>query len=157
MVCCRKSRLLNEIDGMIIGAFGFMSFSLYRAVHQSHHAHLATERDEELWPFVKPAVSRPARILAAILELTVGLLYTPFLFVRAFLRTGSTIRKKDLRRRIWVEFLLAAGLWIVIFAALHGGMCGSISSGCIWRPPGWPRTCKACANILNTSGSPDRR
>ena len=60
----------------------------------------------------------PGRILAAVLELTVGLLYTPFLFVRAFLRAGSTIRKKDLRRRIWAEFLLAAGLWIVIFAAI---------------------------------------
>src|SRR5882757_5433208 len=59
----RKSRLLNEIDGTIIGAFGFMSFSLYRAVHQSHHAHLATERDEELWPFVHPGIPRPARIL----------------------------------------------------------------------------------------------
>jgi fatty acid desaturase len=114
----RKSRLLNEIDGTIIGAFGFMSFSLYRVVHQSHHAHLATERDEELWPFVKPAVSRRARILAAVLELTVGLLYTPFLFVRAFLRAGSTVRKRDLRRRIWAEFFLAAGLWIVIFAAI---------------------------------------
>src|ERR1700754_105382 len=44
----RKSRLLIEIDGILIGAFGFMSFSLYRAVHQSHHALLATVRDEEL-------------------------------------------------------------------------------------------------------------
>ena len=31
-----------------------MSFSLYRATHQTHHAHLTTERDEEFWPFVKP-------------------------------------------------------------------------------------------------------
>ena len=30
----------------------------------------------------------------------------------------STIRKKNLRRRIWAEFSLAAGLWIVIFAAV---------------------------------------
>ena len=52
-----------------MAAFGGMSFSLYRVVHQSHHAHLATERDEEAWPFVHPGVSRPARILAAILEL----------------------------------------------------------------------------------------
>ena len=42
-----------------MAAFGGMSFSLYRVVHQSHHAHLATERDEELWPFVHPGVSRP--------------------------------------------------------------------------------------------------
>ena len=54
----RKSRLLNEIDGTIIGAFGGMSFSLYRVAHQSHHAHLATERDEELWPFVRPEIPR---------------------------------------------------------------------------------------------------
>jgi fatty acid desaturase len=114
----RKSRLLNEIDGTIIGAFGFMSFSLYRAVHQSHHAHLATERDDELWPFVHPGIPRPARILAAVLELSVGLLYSPFLFVRAFLRAGSPIRKKNVRRRIWAELSLAAGLWVVILPAV---------------------------------------
>src|SRR5215471_8239267 len=33
----RKSRLLNEIDGLIIGIFSLMSFSLYRAAHQLHH------------------------------------------------------------------------------------------------------------------------
>ena len=114
----RKSRLLNEIDGTIIGAFGFMSFSLYRVAHQSHHAHLATERDEELWPFVRPGIPRRARILAAVLELTIGLLYSPFLFLRAFLRAGSTIRNKKLRRRIWAEFSLSAGLWIAILTAV---------------------------------------
>ena len=114
----RKSRLLNEIDGIIIGAFGFMSFSLYRVAHQSHHAHLATERDEELWPFVRPGIPRRARILAAVLELTIGLLYSPFLFLRAFLRAGSTIRNKKLRRRIWAELSLSAGLWIAILTAV---------------------------------------
>jgi fatty acid desaturase len=114
----RKSRLLNEIDGIIIGVFGFMSFSLFRVVHQSHHAHFATERDEELWPFVQPAISRRARILAAVLELSVGLLYTPFLFMHAFWRTGSRIRKKSLRRRICAEFFLSAMVWIGIFTAI---------------------------------------
>ena len=114
----RKSRLLNEIDGIIIGVFGFMSFSLFRAVHQSHHAHFATARDEELWPFVQPAISRRARILAAVLELSVGLLYTPFLFMHAFWRSGSRIRKQSLRRRIWAEFFLSAIVWIGIFTAI---------------------------------------
>jgi fatty acid desaturase len=45
----RKSRRLNEIDGIIIGVFSFMSLSLYRAAHQLHHAYLATERDIELF------------------------------------------------------------------------------------------------------------
>ncbi len=114
----RKKRLLNEIDGTLIAAFSLTSFSLYRVVHQSHHAHLATERDEELWPFVKPGVSRPARILAVVLELGLGFLYTPFLFVRAFLRPGSTIRRKDLRRRIRLELWLTVALWTVILAAV---------------------------------------
>jgi fatty acid desaturase len=114
----RKSRRLNEFDGTVIAAFGFMSFSLYRAVHQSHHAHLATERDEELWPFVRPTLPRWARILAAVLELSAGLLYTPFLFIRAFLRTDSPVRKKSLRRRIWAEFALSATLWTALFAVI---------------------------------------
>ena len=114
----RKNRLWNEIDGIIIGVFGFMSFSLFRVVHQSHHAHFTTERDEEFWPFVQPTISRPARILAAVLELSIGLLYTPFLFLRALLRTDSRIRKKSLRRRIWTEFILTAIVWISVFSVI---------------------------------------
>src|SRR5688572_18226006 len=114
----RKSRLLNEIDGIIIGTFSMMSFSLYRATHQLHHAYLASERDEELWPFVHPKVSRRARVLAAVLELTMGLLFTPYLFVRTFLRAGSPIRNKKLRRRIWTEFAVAAVIWIAILTAV---------------------------------------
>jgi fatty acid desaturase len=38
--------------------------------------------------------------------------------VRAFLRPGSIVRRKDLRRRIWLELLLAVGLWIVILGAV---------------------------------------
>src|SRR5687768_10464635 len=114
----RKSRLLNEIDGIIIGTLSLMSFSLYRAAHQLHHAYLASERDEELWPFVHPEMPRWARVLAAVLELTMGLLFTPFLFVRTFLRRGSPIRNKQLRRRIWTEFAVTGLIWTAILTAL---------------------------------------
>ena len=114
----RKSRVLNEIDGMIIGTLSLMSFSLYRAAHQLHHAYLASERDEELWPFVHPRVSRRARVLAAVLELTMGILFTPFLFVRTFLRKGSPIRNRKLRRRIWMEFAMMAAFWTAILATI---------------------------------------
>jgi fatty acid desaturase len=114
----RKNRRLNEIDGILIGVFSFMSFSLYRAAHQLHHAYLATERDVELWPFVIPGTPRWLRILAAILELGLGLFYTPFLFVRTFLRNGSPIRNRKLRLRIWAEFALMAVVWICILAAV---------------------------------------
>jgi fatty acid desaturase len=114
----RKSRLLNEIDGIIIGTLSFMSFSLYRAAHQLHHAYLASERDEELWPFVHPQMPRGPRVLAAVLELTMGLFFTPFLFFRTFLRRGSPIRNKKLRRRIWIEFAVTALVWTGILTAL---------------------------------------
>ena len=114
----RRTRRLNEIDGVIIGIFSLMSFSLYRAAHQLHHAYLASERDVELWPFVIPATPRWARVLAAILELTFGLFFTPFLFVRTFLRADSPIRNQKLRRRIWSEFALTAAVWICLLAAV---------------------------------------
>src|ERR1700726_4047498 len=113
-----RSRRLNEVDGIILGVLSFASFSLYRAAHQSHHAQLATERDEELWPFVHPGMPRWGRVLAAFLELTVGLLFTPFLFLRAFLRTGSPIRNKKVRRRIWAELALMVIVWIGIVSAV---------------------------------------
>lgn len=113
----RKSRTLNEIDGVIIGGLSLMSFSLYRAAHQLHHAYLASERDEELWPFVHPEVPRWQRIGAAILELTMGLFFTPLLFLRTFLRQGSPIRNRKLRRRIWLEFGMTALGWTAILAA----------------------------------------
>ena len=117
----RKNRRLNEIDGVIIGIFSLTSFSLYRAAHQLHHAYLASKRDEELWPFVLPGMPRWARVLAAVLELGLGLFYTPFLFVRTFLRAGSPIRNKKLRRRIWTEFALAGGVWFCLLAAVAWG------------------------------------
>ena len=114
----RKNRRLNEADGIIIGTFSFMSFSLYRAVHQTHHAHLAAERDEELWPFVVPGIPRWARRLAAFSELAAGLIYSPLLFLRSFLRAGSRVRSKKVRRRIWAELALIAFVWIGIVTAV---------------------------------------
>ena len=46
----RKNRNFNEFDGVVIGMLSLMSFSLYRVVHQTHHAYLSTERDYEFWP-----------------------------------------------------------------------------------------------------------
>jgi len=114
----RRNRLLNEVDGVLIGLMSFMSFSLYRAAHQSHHAYFATEKDEELWPFVFTTTPRWARILAAVLELTCGMLFTPFLFLRTFLRKGSPIRSKKVRTRIWRELLLIIPVWVLIIAGV---------------------------------------
>lgn len=114
----RRSRLLNELDGLIIGTLSLMSFSLYRAAHQLHHAYLASEKDEELWPFIHPTMPRWWRVLAAILELTMGIFFTPFLFVRTFVRNGSPIRNKKLRRRIWREYVGTIVFWAVSLSVI---------------------------------------
>ena len=107
----KRSRLLNDIDGTLIGVFGFVPFTLYRVVHQAHHAHLASEQDEEFWPLVDPSVPRWKRRLAAFSELCFGLIYTPCLFYRAFFRENSKVRSPRVRRRIWLEIALTIAVW----------------------------------------------
>ncbi|HEY2712950.1 MAG TPA: fatty acid desaturase [Chthoniobacterales bacterium] len=112
----RKSRRFNEFDGTVISTLSFMSFSLYRVVHQAHHAYLASERDCELWPFSNPEIPRWRRCLAAFCELNFGLFYTPFVFLRVFLSSSSSVRNERVRRRVWAELGLVLVVWSVIFA-----------------------------------------
>lgn len=114
----QRNRRWNEIDGVVLGVVSWMSFSLYRASHQSHHAHLATVRDEELWPFVLTKTPRWRRLVAAFFELNAGIVYTPFLFLRTFWRAGSPIRNTRLRRRIWIELALMVVFWSCLFGAV---------------------------------------
>ncbi|TDU81699.1 fatty acid desaturase [Prosthecobacter fusiformis] len=114
----RKNRRFNEFDGVFIGILSLTSFSLYRAAHQTHHMHLATERDEELWPFVDPKSPRWFRRLAAFLELTFGLWFTPYLFLRTFFRKNSPIRNKRVRKRIWQELIGIVAFWTVVLTAV---------------------------------------
>src|SRR5689334_11206392 len=44
----RPGRWLNDLNGHLLGLFGLLSLSLYRAAHYTHHVYLGTERDEEL-------------------------------------------------------------------------------------------------------------
>jgi fatty acid desaturase len=114
----RKNRSFNEFDGVLIGTLSLMSFSLYRVVHQTHHAYLSTERDYEFWPLSKPSVPRWRRCLAALLELNLGLLYSPFVFLRAFFSSPSPVRSKRVRQRIWAELALMAVTWTLIVWAV---------------------------------------
>jgi fatty acid desaturase len=109
---------INDAIGKLLGSLSFMSFELYRAAHHTHHAYLATERDEELWPFVLPQAPRWARCISAGLELSCGLLYTPLLFLRAFFRRGTLIVKPAVRKRVHVELAVIAILWSLQLAAI---------------------------------------
>jgi fatty acid desaturase len=98
----------NEVNGFLLGVVALMSLTLYRAAHHTHHAHLGTERDEELWPFVDPRTPRWVRVLAAWSELLLAPFYTPLLFLRSFLRPGTPITNPRVRRRVWLETALLA-------------------------------------------------
>ncbi len=115
----RKNRFINELEGIVIGAFSFVSLTLFRVVHQTHHAHLASERDQEMWPLVQTRIPRWLRCIAAFLELNAGLIFTPLIFLRAFLTPNSAIRSKRVRRRIWAELSFTVALWTGIFWAVH--------------------------------------
>jgi fatty acid desaturase len=114
----RKNRRFNEFDGIVIGTLSLMSFSLYRVIHQTHHAYLTTERDQEFWPLSQPAVPRWKRCMAAFLELNFGLFFTPFVFLRAFLGSSSPVRSKRVRQRIWAELALTVVTWTSVLAAV---------------------------------------
>ena len=115
----RRNRLLNEFDGVLAGVLSLLSFTLYRVAHQTHHSHLATERDVELWPFVKTDSPRWFRRLIAAVELNAGLLFTSFLFWRLFFAKNSIVRSRKVRRRIWAEFFLMVGWWAVMLWAVN--------------------------------------
>ena len=114
----RKNRRFNEFDGIVIGTFSLVSFSLYRVVHQTHHAYLTTERDHEFWPLSQTSMPRWKRCLAAFFELNFGLFFTPFVFLRAFFCSPSPIRSKRVRRRIWAELALMVVTWTLILWAV---------------------------------------
>src|SRR3954453_21890680 len=114
----RKSRRLNEFDGVLIGIFSLVPFSLYRVVHQMHHMHLATEKDTELWPFVLTNAPRWARRLSAFLELTLALFYSPLIFLRVFIHRHTLVRSRKVRRRVWVELALTVVAWSAVVAAV---------------------------------------
>ncbi|MDB6075426.1 MAG: fatty acid desaturase, partial [Verrucomicrobiaceae bacterium] len=114
----RQNRTFNNFDGVLIGILSFMSFTLYRASHQTHHMHLATEKDEELWPFTDTKSPRWVRVFAAFLELNAGLFFTPYLFMRSFFRKDSPIRAKKVRRRIWNELLLMVLFWTTVVSVV---------------------------------------
>lgn len=105
-------RPLNEYLGRVIGLQAFNSLTLYRELHHWHHAHIGTPRDEEFWPFTDPANAQWKRRLAAFFELNFGILYTPILYFRAYIRNGSRMKISYWRQlMIWVEVLAPWVVW----------------------------------------------
>jgi fatty acid desaturase len=96
---------------------------VYRFAHARHHAQLAQTGDPELWPYNSPAVSRPWRIAAALVEILLGFAYTPVLFLRAVLVGKLTPRERTLIIRGYVACVVA---WSAVFVVAYAFN--------LWRP-----------------------
>jgi fatty acid desaturase len=118
-------RWVNDAIGLFIGTLSFQGLTGFRAIHHSHHAYLGTERDEELWPFVVPTTPRWFRCCVAAFELTFGIMLTPILVLRTFLRRGSPVTNPSDRRRVWLELVLMAAVW--------SGIVGTVAWFDVWR------------------------
>ena len=110
------SKPWNEAIGVFIGTMSLQSLTAFRGVHHAHHRYLAAENDEELWPFVVPGTPRWVRWLAAVFELTLGVLYTPMLCFRTFFRANSPVHGRAARRRVWLELAIMVVVWSGIVA-----------------------------------------
>jgi fatty acid desaturase len=101
---------MNEAYGHVMGTIMLTPLSVYRYAHARHHAQLARPGDPELWPFNSPHVSRPLRVLAALVEIVFGAVYTPILFLRSVLVGQLTAHE---RRLVTRGYVACACFWIV--------------------------------------------
>lgn len=111
-----KENWKNEVGGTATGTLIMVPLTAYRVAHRRHHAHLATEKDPELWPFTSPKYSRTFRLFSAFAETVFGMVYTPLLFLRDVLTADSI--SADEYRKIGREYVLIVLFW--------GGLLGSV-------------------------------
>lgn len=108
-----RSRLGNEVLGIMIGSFALTPLSVYRYVHTQHHTHLGREKDPEFWPYNLPGSPKWLRLLYAWLELTVGWIFTPMLYSLRTARAWPSL-PRGLRQRLLMEWCVLAGFWAAI-------------------------------------------
>ena len=104
---------LNEVHGHFVGTLSFTPLAVYRYAHARHHAQLARQGDPELWPFNSPHISRPLRVIAALAEILLGMVYTPLLFLRSVIIGELSPRE---RRLIVRGYFGCFAVWIAILA-----------------------------------------
>lgn len=113
-----RSRLGNELLGVMIGTLALTPLSVYRYVHAKHHAHLGREKDPEFWPYNLPTSPRWLRLMYAWFELLLGWIFTPLLYSMRTARAWPTLALAR-RQRLLLEWILLAGFWTVFLIAIE--------------------------------------
>lgn len=111
---------LNELMGILVGIVVFIPLSVYRHLHMYHHSRLGSETDYELWPYTITRYSRPFRVAAAAIELTLGFFFTPLLFLRGALVDGRVSRA--VAGRMVAEYVVCLAAWAAALSVIawHG-------------------------------------
>lgn len=104
---------INEVFGHVVGTISLVPLDVYRHAHARHHAYLSTRQDPEMWPFNVPGTPRALRVLAAAGEIALGIVYSPFLFLRSVLQGDLAAGESRLIVR---GYLLCAVVWGALFA-----------------------------------------
>lgn len=112
-----RSRIANEITGILIGTLALTPLSVYRYVHSQHHAHLGREKDPEFWPYNQPGAPRWLRLTYALLELSLGWIFTPWLYSVRTARAWTSLSTAR-RKRLLAEWVILAGSWTLILLAV---------------------------------------
>lgn len=107
---------MNELFGHGVGTFSFLPLAVYRHAHARHHAYIGTPRDPELWPFTIAGAPRAVRVIAALVEIVLGFVYTPLLFLRDAVVGGLSARE---RREVVLGYAACVVVWGAILAVVH--------------------------------------
>ena len=132
------SKRINELLGLAIGTLIIVPRSVYRYAHAQHHTHIATEKDPELWPFTIKSTPRWLRLFVAAIEVVLGFLYTPVLFLRSVLVADNV--PADQVKLIRREYALIGFFWGSVLGAVtymgwwHSFMIGAVGP---WMVAGW--------------------
>jgi fatty acid desaturase len=112
-----RNQLVNELHGILLGTLALVPLSIYRHVHRKHHSRLSSQQDAELWPYNQPHAPRWLRVSAAGIELTLGLIFTPLLFLRGVLVDAPANGR--IVRRMLGEYGILIAFWAIVCGVLH--------------------------------------
>lgn len=103
--------------GRVIGTMLGTPYSVYRAIHVTHHAYLNTPLDWELWPYSDPRRGLWFRRLFVWFDIACGFLATPIIYQRICYSSESPVPPAE-RRRMRIEYLFVFLFWGTVIGSL---------------------------------------